>query len=161
MRLSIVKWAVLLGVVALLASTLPAVAGGNKVTICHATGSAKNPYVEITVSENGWLNGHRSHGDFLAPSGGCAVSNVPTIEFTASPTIVFGYDTPITLTWSSTNTDSCAAFTSNPESAWTGGVPTSGTVTIAGTGTTTYTLLCTGSAGSIGATADVLFISPE
>jgi len=43
-----------------------------RVTICHATGSATNPYVEITVDENG-LNGHGFHeGDIIpAPAGGC------------------------------------------------------------------------------------------
>jgi hypothetical protein len=44
----------------------------DKVTICHATGSSKNPYVMITVSVNG-LNGHDKHsGDIIpAPAGGC------------------------------------------------------------------------------------------
>ncbi len=43
-----------------------------KITICHATGSSKNPYVMITVSVNG-LNGHGNHPrDIIpAPSGGC------------------------------------------------------------------------------------------
>lgn len=42
-----------------------------KVTICHATGSETNPYVEVTVSENG-LNGHDGHDDLVpAPAGGC------------------------------------------------------------------------------------------
>ncbi len=43
-----------------------------KVTICHATGSTKNPYVLITVSGNG-LNGHGDHPrDIIpAPQGGC------------------------------------------------------------------------------------------
>ncbi|WKZ37435.1 MAG: hypothetical protein QY332_05760 [Anaerolineales bacterium] len=47
-------------------------ASEGKVTICHATGSAKNPYVQITVSVNG-LNGHDRHnGDIIpAPAGGC------------------------------------------------------------------------------------------
>ena len=45
---------------------------GEKVTICHATSSAKNPYNEITVSVNG-LNGHNGHADDIipAPAGGC------------------------------------------------------------------------------------------
>jgi hypothetical protein len=45
---------------------------GGKITICHATGSPKNPYNEITVSVNG-LNGHGKHeGDIIpAPVGGC------------------------------------------------------------------------------------------
>ncbi|HEY5981933.1 MAG TPA: hypothetical protein VIU38_00545 [Anaerolineales bacterium] len=43
-----------------------------KITICHATGSSKNPYVLITVSVNG-LNGHNQHpGDIIpAPAAGC------------------------------------------------------------------------------------------
>lgn len=43
-----------------------------KITICHATGSAKNPYVMITISVNG-LNGHNKHSrDIIpAPAGGC------------------------------------------------------------------------------------------
>ena len=43
-----------------------------KITICHATGSASHPYVLITIDING-LNGHSKHpGDIIpAPSGGC------------------------------------------------------------------------------------------
>lgn len=50
----------------------PAGTSEGKITICHATGSTKNPYVEITVSVNG-LNGHDKHpGDIIpAPAGGC------------------------------------------------------------------------------------------
>ena len=49
-----------------------ALSNDGKVTICHATGSSKNPYNEITVSVNG-LNGHNQHaGDVIpAPAGGC------------------------------------------------------------------------------------------
>lgn len=38
---------------------------GNKVTLCHATGSSTNPFVEITVNANGAVNGHAgsSHQD--------------------------------------------------------------------------------------------------
>lgn len=50
------------------------VSGGQDgtITICHATGSTKNPYVMITVSVNG-LNGHGNHPrDIIpAPAGGC------------------------------------------------------------------------------------------
>jgi hypothetical protein len=43
---------------------------GQKVLICHKTGSATNPYVVISISINGWVNGHSKHpGDiFLGPS---------------------------------------------------------------------------------------------
>ena len=52
--------------------TIPLVINDGKITICHATGSDKNPYNEITVSVNG-LNGHGKHsGDIIpAPDGGC------------------------------------------------------------------------------------------
>src|SRR5438067_1057489 len=42
-----------------------------KDTICHATGSAKNPFVEIQTSEAGCINGHSGHADdFIEPIGG-------------------------------------------------------------------------------------------
>ena len=43
-----------------------------KITICHATGSSKNPYVLITIDVNG-LSGHNKHaGDIIpAPAEGC------------------------------------------------------------------------------------------
>lgn len=56
---------------------LAAHAGTDKITICHATGSEKNPYVEITISEEaangGGKNDHTSHaGDIIpAPAEGC------------------------------------------------------------------------------------------
>jgi hypothetical protein len=45
-----------------------------KVTICHATGSASNPYVQITVSASAVLSAHENHdGDIIpAPSTGCS-----------------------------------------------------------------------------------------
>lgn len=40
--------------------------GTTKVPVCHRTHSAKHPWVKITVSQQGWLNGHSKHnGDFL------------------------------------------------------------------------------------------------
>jgi hypothetical protein len=47
-----------------------------KITLCHATGSATNPYVEITVSVAGATNGHAKHpGDIIpAPADGCPTS---------------------------------------------------------------------------------------
>jgi hypothetical protein len=52
------------------ATLMPAEEG--KITICHITGSDKNPYNEITVSVNG-LNGHGKHeGDLIPkPAEGC------------------------------------------------------------------------------------------
>lgn len=49
-------------------------AKAGKTTICHATGSATNPYVTITISNNA-IPAHRRHQDgrdiIPAPTGGC------------------------------------------------------------------------------------------
>lgn len=37
---------------------------GNRVTICHATGSLTNPFVVITPNVNGIIHGHYSHQDY-------------------------------------------------------------------------------------------------
>src|SRR5690349_13391712 len=43
-----------------------------KTTICHATSSASNPWVMITVNDNSLLPAHYSHGDFdVTPSVEC------------------------------------------------------------------------------------------
>lgn len=59
-----------------------------KLTICHATGSATNPYDEITIDFNG-LRGHSNHtGDFIpAPENGC-----PPITPTPGPTTTLTSD---------------------------------------------------------------------
>lgn len=72
------KVSVVVGVagLVLLGASAPANADPeDKISICHATGSESNPYVEITISENG-LNGHNAQGvhddDIVpAPSAGC------------------------------------------------------------------------------------------
>lgn len=49
-----------------------------KVTICHRTGSQKNPYVMITVSQNA-VPAHTAHGDIIpAPAGGCPAAFSPS-----------------------------------------------------------------------------------
>ena len=52
----------------------------DKITICHKTGSAKNHYVEITLSVNATTNGHGTHdGDLIpAPEGGCPAASADT-----------------------------------------------------------------------------------
>lgn len=47
--------------------------GFTPVTLCHATGSQSNPFVTITVDNQGQLDGHEHHdGDIIpAPESGC------------------------------------------------------------------------------------------
>lgn len=54
----------------------PVQVNDGKITICHATSSAKNPYNEITISVQG-LNGHDKHEfDIIpVPDGGCPTTN--------------------------------------------------------------------------------------
>jgi hypothetical protein len=55
--------------------TTAVVVDNAKITICHATDNAANPYNEIKVKLSG-LNGHATHvGDIIpAPAGGCPTS---------------------------------------------------------------------------------------
>jgi hypothetical protein len=58
-------------------------AKAGKTTICHATGSATNPYVTITISDNA-LPAHARHQDgrdlIPAPAGGCPAAAPATAE---------------------------------------------------------------------------------
>jgi hypothetical protein len=65
--------------------------GTTKVTICHHTGSATHPWVKITISLAGWLNGHHKHhsSDFvIASNGSCpapAAAPAATTTTTTGP----------------------------------------------------------------------------
>lgn len=72
---------------------------GEKVTICHATGSQTNPFVEITIARQAWENGHSPHAvhvdDFLVTEGQTCVPNVPTATLTPTATpIITSTDIP-------------------------------------------------------------------
>lgn len=55
-------------------------AHGNKIAICHRTGSEKNPYVLIRVANDAIRDGHAEHaGDLIpAPEGRCPETAIAT-----------------------------------------------------------------------------------
>jgi hypothetical protein len=81
---------------------------------------------------------------------GSAPVPAPTVTLTLNPTTIASGGSA-TLSWSTTNADSCTA-----SGGWSGAILTSGSQsTGALTATTSYTLTCTGAGGNAGATAAV------
>ena len=60
---------VLLGATAPAAATDDEEKGDHKVTICHATGSDSNPYVQITVDWHALKAHHSEHWGDIIPGG--------------------------------------------------------------------------------------------
>ncbi|HEX2610351.1 MAG TPA: glycoside hydrolase domain-containing protein, partial [Gemmatimonadales bacterium] len=73
----------------------------------------------------------------------------PTVTLTANPMSVNAGNSS-TLTWSSSNATSCVA-----SGGWSGSQPTSGSKSVTPSGTTTYTLTCSGTGGAITKSATV------
>jgi hypothetical protein len=83
--LSVVLGLLLTGSVTLLNSQSTS-AEGNRITICHRTGSESNPYVEITIDDSA-LPAHLEHGDlYPVPQGGCPTGGTPIATATSTPT---------------------------------------------------------------------------
>ncbi len=74
---------------------------------------------------------------------------IPTVTLSASVSDV-RTNSPVTLTWSSSNATSCNA---SGGTGWSGSVSTSGSQSVTVGGTTTYSLSCSGAGGANSATA--------
>jgi len=83
--------------------------------------------------------------------------SAPTLTFTANPTTVHGSSTSqatTTLTWNSSNANTCIA-----SGGWSGSKALDGSETFEPTATTTYVLDCMGLGGSVQATTTVNFVA--
>jgi len=84
------------------------------------------------------------------------VKVAPTVTLTASTASITAGNA-VTLNWSSTNTTSCQAAT---PANWTASMATSGSKIVYPTATTTYTIICRGSGGSITSSPVSIKVTP-
>jgi hypothetical protein len=162
----------------------------HKVTICHATHSATNPYVAITVDvssagEAQILHGHREHSDDVIPTfvydgvtypgqgdqsilaNGCIVSQTTSTESTTTETTTTPSDST-TASTESTTTDQTTTVVTTEETTITQNTTTStqnttttdAPISTSGTTTTTTQTLPTSSGGQLGVTTEVSTTNP-
>ena len=97
-----------------------------------------------------------SEGSQGAVGQAVVINTVPSVSISANPTNLM-YGEATTVTWSSTNADSCNASSNGSGDGWTGTKATSGTaaITESTVGQITYTLTCTSGPQSAKATVQV------
>ncbi len=126
---------------------------------CSASGVWSGMLTASGTQSTGPLSSAATYSLSCVGPGGTAsasatVNVIPTATLSVYPSVVAPGNTS-TLTWASTNADSCTAG-----DGWSGTLPSSGTqVTSAVSATTSYTLNCTGAGGSSAVAAATLTVS--
>jgi hypothetical protein len=111
--------------------------------------------------------GGGGYGSMGSSSGGGAygTASMPTVTFSApTQASAINLGQGVMLAWTSTNASSCTATASSAiGGTFTGTQPASGQVTVVptGSGTVSYTLMCTGAGGSASATTVAVTVSPS
>lgn len=119
---------------------------GDKVTLCHATGSSTNPFVEITVNANGAIHGHAGSDhqdgrDIIPPFS--YNDHGKTVQFPGQnydakgkATLANGCRVPSTTTTGTTTGSTTTVGTTTSQTTTTTKTVTSPTVTVPGSTTT-------------------------
>jgi hypothetical protein len=132
-------------------------------TACAASGDWSGALASSGTQSTGALSSNASFSVTCSGAGGTSsvssaavtVNPLPTASLTATPTAV-AVGTSSTLTWSSTNADSCTA-----SGGWSGTLAPSGTQsTGAISASTTYSIICTGAGGFTTPIAATVVIIP-
>ncbi|MDH2444807.1 hypothetical protein QDR37_12700 [Amnibacterium sp. CER49] len=164
--------ALALSTVAVVATAAPASAAtvDGKVSFCHATGSAKNPYLTLKVSSsatNAWSYTNGTHKNDLGTVGAAAAGNTPTISDTSGLPTYCIPNGDATTTPSNGTGGSAGTTDANPSTSIVGttdgGTTTTPTGTTGGTtgGTTAVTDGTAGPSAGIGGTVcTVVYVDP-
>ena len=143
------------------------ITGGGAGIVTDATNKdyevAPGTYLVIETVPAGWVQLSNTCTGIVVAAGetkNCLITNakMPTVAFLANPTTVHEgslSDATTTLTWDSTNADSCVASNAT---GWTGAKSADGTEVVTPTATSAYQLDCTGPGGTVQATTTVTFV---
>jgi hypothetical protein len=141
-RAAAVLGALALSTVAVVATAAPASAAtvDGKVSFCHATGSAKNPYLQLKISSSAtsaWSYTNGTHKNDLGTVGAAAAGTMPSTSDTSlipSACLPDASTNPSNGTGGGTTTTTDGGSTANPSTS-VGGTTDSGTTTTPSTST--------------------------
>jgi hypothetical protein len=145
------------GVINIARGQVGGLTGDQIVAVLHFTTTATIATANIAFTSGSGLANSATNTNILPSLSSTAGDSVvvapqPSVSLTANPTTISSGQSS-TLTWTSANTTNCSATT---PSGWTSSTATSGTQSVSPTTTTTYTISCTGTGGTVQATATVI-----
>ena len=107
--------------------------------------------ITYSVTDSGGLSDSKTRTVVVSPQNGGGGPAKPTVSLSANPSSI-NLGATSTLSWTSTNSDSCSAL-------WTSATSTSGSQIVSPATTTSFAITCAGSGGSTTATTTVSVIT--